>query len=118
METNIAERQFFDALNGRDFQAMENLLDDEAELFFPKTQPLRGRDRILKFLRLLFRAYPQLVFSVRRIIRQENMVAIHWTNRGKTRKGQPYENEGITLMEMSNNRIRFISDFFKDTEKF
>ena len=118
MGTEITGRRFFDALNERDFEKMEKLLDADAKLLFPKTQPLRGKDRILKFLRLLFRQYPQLVFSVHRIIRQENLMVVHWSNHGKSRHGEPYENEGITLIELSGKRIRFISDFFKDTEKF
>ncbi len=118
METKITGQHFFDALNGRDFTIIEDLLDTNAQLLFPKSQPLLGKKRILKFLRLLFRAYPQLVFSVQRIIRQENLAAIHWTNRGKNRHGEPYENEGVTLIETADNRICFISDFFKDTEKF
>jgi len=31
---------------------------------------------------------------------------------------KPYENEGVTILEMERPRVRFISDFFKDTEKF
>jgi ketosteroid isomerase-like protein len=118
MDTEFTGRQFFDAINDRDFQLMDSLLDADAEMLFPKTQPLIGRKRILQFLRLLFRKYPQLAFSVHQSIRQEDRLAIHWTNRGKTRAGEPYENEGVTWMELSEGRIRFISDFFKDTDKF
>jgi hypothetical protein len=35
-----------------------------------------------------------------------------------SRREEPYENEGVTILEMEAGRIRFISDFFKDTEKF
>ena len=118
MENELSGQQFFDALNGRDFQLMEELLDENAELLFPKAEPMVGKRRIVKFLRLLFRKFPQLVFTVHRIIRQDDQAAVHWTNHGKSRHGDPYENEGVTLMELSGNRIRFISDFFKDTEKF
>ena len=118
MGTQITGRQFFDALNDRNFQMMEKLLDPDAEMFFPKAQPLYGRKRILQFLRLLFRKYPQLDFTVQRIIQQENLTAVHWTNRGKSRHDEPYDNEGVTLIEQFGGRIRFISDFFKDTEKF
>jgi hypothetical protein len=31
---------------------------------------------------------------------------------------EPYENEGVTILEMKGHRVSFISDFFKDTEKF
>ena len=118
MEPPITGRQFFNAINRRNFDEMATLLDADAEMYFPKTKPLRGRKRILQFLRLLFRKYPQLTFSVHRTIRQESLTAVHWTNRGKTRADEPYENEGVTLIELSGNRIRFISDFFKNTEKF
>ena len=118
MDDDIRARQFFDALNDRNFDIMAQILDPDAELFFPKTAPLCGRKRILQFLRLLFRKYPQLAFSVHRTIRQGNQIATHWTNRGKSRTEEPYENEGVTWIELSGNRIRWISDFFKDTEKF
>ena len=118
MDSQITGRQFFDALNEKNFPLMEKLLDPDAEMFFPKTQPLCGRKRILQFLRLLFRKYPQLAFSVHRTIQQDNLTAVHWTNRGRSRHDEPYENEGVTLIEFSGGRIRFISDFFKDTEKF
>ncbi len=34
------------------------------------------------------------------------------------RRKESYKNEGVTILEMEDDRIRFISDFFKDTEKF
>jgi len=109
---------FFEAFNARDLEHMENLLSPKAELYFPKTQPLIGRGRILKFLQILFRRYPQLDFTVQRVIREENHAAVHWTNRGLNRKKEPYSNEGVTILEVEGGRIRYISDFFKDTEKF
>ena len=118
MGKEVSGKRFFKALNDRDFLLMEELLEADAALHFPKTQPLVGKQRILKFLRLLFRQYPQLVFSIHRIIRQDAFVVVHWSNRGRSRHGEPYENEGVTLIELSGRRIRFISDFFKDTEKF
>jgi ketosteroid isomerase-like protein len=118
MEKEVSGKRFFKALNDRDFVLMEELLEADAALHFPKTQPLVGKQRILKFLRLLFRQYPQLVFSIHRIIRQDAFVVVHWSNRGRSRHGELYENEGVTLIELSGRRIRFISDFFKDTEKF
>jgi ketosteroid isomerase-like protein len=109
---------FFAFFNSRDLEKMRGLLRPEARLYFPKTQPLLGTDRILKFLHLLFRQYPELVFTLHRTITQENRAAVHWTNRGKNRRGEPYENEGVTLLEFEDGQITFISDFFKDTGKF
>jgi ketosteroid isomerase-like protein len=109
---------FFTFLNLRDLDRMRALLQEDTWLYFPKTQPLLSLDRILKFLHLLFRPYPELTFTLHRTIVQGNRGAVHWTNRGKNRRGEPYENEGMTLLEFEEGRISSISDFFKDRGKF
>jgi ketosteroid isomerase-like protein len=109
---------FFEVFNNRDMKKMGNLLNSDAEFFFPKTQPLIGKERILKFLKILFRQYPQLSFTIQRVIQQGERAAVHWTNQGLTRRDEPYENEGVTILEMKNGKITYISDFFKNTEKF
>ena len=109
--------KFFEVLNHRDTKEMEDLLGSDAEFYFPKTQPLIGRDPILKFLNILFRQYPKLVFKIQRIILQGDQAAVHWTNRGMNRRKEPYQNEGVTILEMQDGKISFISDFFKDTDK-
>ena len=109
---------FFDSVNDRDLERMRDLLMESAEFYFPKTQPLLGRERILKFFKILFRQYPELSFKIKRKIIQGNRAAVHWTNQGVTRRKEHYENEGVTILEEEGGRISFISDFFKDTERF
>jgi ketosteroid isomerase-like protein len=109
---------FFDFINGRDLDQLGGLLREDATFFFPKTQPLMGRTQILRFFRILFRQYPELRFTIRRIIVEGPLAAIHWTNCGTSRKGEPYENEGVTILEEEGGAITWISDFFKDTNKF
>ena len=110
--------KFFQVLNERDLVEADNLLAPQAELFFPKTQPMVGKDRILKFLKVFFRQYPELIFTVVSVIHQGDQAAVHWTNRGMDRRKDSYENEGVTILEIKNGKIVFISDFFKDTEKW
>jgi ketosteroid isomerase-like protein len=108
--------RFFDVFNHRDPKEMGDLLNAGAELYFPKTQPLIGKKRIFKFLNILFRQYPVLTFTIERVIQQGNQAAVHWTNRGQDRRQTPYQNEGVTLLEIQDGKISFISDFFKDTD--
>ena len=110
--------QFFQVLNERDLDEADTLLDSRTEFFFPKTKPIIGKDRILKFLNIFFRQYPELIFTAKRVIRQGDQAAVHWTNRGISRRKEPYENEGVTILEMEKGKIVYISDFFKDTEKW
>jgi ketosteroid isomerase-like protein len=109
---------FFDVFNNRDLDKLGDLLTENAEFYFPKTQPLLGKKQIIRFFNILFRQYPELEFKIQRKIIQGEMAAVHWTNRGASKRGEPYENEGVTLIEMEGDKIRFISDFFKDTSKF
>ena len=108
--------KFFDVFNHRNMEKMSGVLTVNAELHFPKTQPLIGEKRIFKFLNILFRQYPALAFNIQRVILQGEWAAVHWTNQGMNRRKQPYQNEGVTLLELQNDKINFISDFFKDTE--
>jgi len=109
---------FFDFINGRDLDRLSGLLREDATFLFPKTQPLKGRSQIIRFFRILFRQFPELRFTIRRIIAEGPMAAIHWTNRGTNRHGEPYENEGVTIVEEEGGAIIWISDFFKDTGRF
>ena len=109
---------FYDALSRHDMDALEKALWEDAQLLFPKTQPLKGRDKVLKFFKILFRQYPELTFQVQGVILQGNSAAVHWSNRGRTRKDEPYSNEGVTLVEFEDGRVRFLNDFFKDTAVF
>lgn len=107
--------EFFQILNERDLEAANSLLDPRAEFFFPKTKPIIGKERILKFLKVFFRGYPELIFTVERVICDGDKAAVHWTDRGVNRKKEPYENEGVTLLELKEGKIVYISDFFKNT---
>jgi ketosteroid isomerase-like protein len=118
MSNDRTAAEFFELMNRRALDHMGELVKEETRLLFPKTRPLVGRDRIIKFFQILFRQYPELQFDIQRIITQGDRVAVHWTNVGITRKKEPYQNEGVTLFEFENGKIVFISDFFKDTAKF
>ena len=118
MTGEIVVSRFFSLVNDRDLPKLEVLLTDNPEFYFPKTKPLLGKNQIIRFFKILFHRFPQLEFRIQRTIVQGSKAAVHWTNRGMSRGNDPYENEGVTILEMEDGRIRFISDFFKDTSKF
>ncbi len=119
MPDNKTLNRFFDGLNRRDPKQIGSLLAEEAEFFFPKTKTMRGKDQILRFFKILFHLYPEMLFQLERTIVEGKTAAAHWKNQGINRKGEPYNNEGVTLfLEGDEGLIVFMSDFFKDTEKF
>ena len=111
-------QDFFEWLNQRNTAAMGSVLTEETTLYFPKTQPLVGRDRITRFFKILFKQYPELFFDVKQTICDQNRGAILWENLGKNRRGELYQNEGVTIMEITDGKVVLISDFLKDTEIF
>ena len=108
----------FDAMNQKKLDALETALADHAVFHFPKTAPLEGKRKIATFLKVLFRKYPDLTFTPGRMVGDDRMAAAEWTNRGTSKSGEPYENAGVTFLEIENKSIVYISDTFKDTGKF
>src|SRR4030042_6457785 len=97
MPDNKTLNRFFDGLNRRDPEQIGSLLAEEAEFYFPKTKTMRGKDQILRFFKILFHLYPELLFQLERTIVEGKTAAAHWKNQGINRKGEPYSNEGVTL---------------------
>ena len=111
----VQARTFFDAMNARDFTALELHLSRDVIFDFPGVDLIDGSRRMLLFLKLLFRAYARLVFTVEEVLVDEERACVLWTNEGQTADGLPYRNSGVTVMRFSGGRIAYLSDYFKDT---
>ena len=108
-------KSFFDAMSSRDIARLETFLDPDVKFDFPGAGVIDGSRRVLVFLKLLFRKYASLVFTVREVLRDGDRACIAWTNEGVTAAGGQYRNSGVTLVHFSGSRIVFLSDYFKDT---
>ena len=105
----------FTAMNKRDPMYLSQHLSENAVFDFPGPGRLKGKKRILTFLKILFRKYPQLQFTIEDIFGEGERVCTIWSNQGTDNKGNSYKNRGITLVRASEGKIVFISDYFKDT---
>ena len=105
----------FTTMNGRDVSHLKQYLAEDAVFDFPGPGRIEGPRRILVFLKVLFRKYPRLEFSVENILVDGDRACAVWKNEGEDKQGNPYENSGVTLMRFSSGKIVFISDYFKDT---
>jgi ketosteroid isomerase-like protein len=108
-------RTFFDAMNARDFADLESRIAPGIQFDFPGAGAIDGSRRMLVFLKLLFRKYERLVFTVEEVLADEERAFVVWTNEGQTADGAAYRNRGVTFMRFSGDRIVFMSDYFKDT---
>ncbi len=119
MEETISNRQlaqaFMGALNNRDYSEFQKRLTEGAALNFPGPGRIESRKKIISFIKALFRKFPKLTFTVHDVIVDEDRACIVWTNVGERNDGEPYNNSGITYMQMADGKITFISDYFKNT---
>ena len=113
-----AAGRIFEAMNSRDLDSLSGILAPDAVFHFPGTGPIEGAEAIARFLKILLRRFPELTFTPGRTIVEEERAAVEWTNKGKDRKGIPYHNAGVTVLELREGRIAYMSDTFKDTAVF
>lgn len=111
----LQARTFFNAMNTRDFTDLEHHLAPNVAFDFPGAGAIGGSRRMLLFLKLLFRKYSRLVFTVQEVLSDGERACVVWTNEGQTAEGEPYRNRGLTFMHFSGGRIVSLSDYFKDT---
>lgn len=105
----------FSAMNTRDLSELDQCLSENATFDFPGAGLIKGRNRILAFLKVLFRKYPQLFFTVEDVMVDGDRANVLWTNKGENMRGDPYKNRGVTFVKLTEGKIVFISDYFKDT---
>lgn len=101
----------------------ENLakwFDDESELWLPPADPAVGVRRILALFGLIFRRYQKLSWEVGAVYPVGERKLVYQTeSKGTFADGRPYANSILTVIEFSaGGKIRFLSDYFKDTAVF
>jgi ketosteroid isomerase-like protein len=110
-------KRVFACMNKKDFESLKPVLSDSIVFDFPGLQPVEGPRKVLVFLNALMRKYKGLTFKISDIIidEKENKACVVWTNFGEHLSGGDYQNSGITLIEFREDKIDFLSDYFKDT---
>jgi ketosteroid isomerase-like protein len=53
MKNDEVVSYFFDLVNARDLEKLEALLMENSEFYFPKTNPMLGKNRIIRFFKIL-----------------------------------------------------------------
>lgn len=105
----------FKAMNSRDFEVFENSISEDVVFDFPGAGKAEGNRRTLLLMKSILRKFPRLVFSVSEIIVESDRACVVWTNEGENIQGDAYSNSGVTLIQFRENKICFLSDYFKDT---
>ncbi|MCK5029737.1 MAG: nuclear transport factor 2 family protein [Bacteroidales bacterium] len=105
----------FEAMNTSNFTEFEKNAAENISFEFPGVDKVEGAKRVILFFKVLLRKYKNLTFSVNDVIIEKNKACVVWTNKGEYNDGSLYENSGITLFHFTDDKVSFISDYFKDT---
>ena len=105
----------FDAMNTSNFSEFEKNAADNLSFEFPGVERVEGVKRVILIFKILLRKYNKLTFTVSEVIVEKEKACVVWTNKGVEKDGQIYKNRGITLFHFTNDKVSFISDYFKDT---
>lgn len=105
----------FEAMNTSDFSVYEDNADEDLSFDFPGVDTVIGVKRVILFFKVLLRKYNNLTFTVKEVIVEDQKACVVWTNKGEEKSGGVYENSGITLFYFNNDKVTYISDYFKNT---
>ena len=108
-------KKVFSSMNSGDFEQVKEDMTEDICFDFPGTDLLKGKRRVIIFLSALLRKYKGLTFKISDIIIDNEKACVVWTNFGEDVKGEEYTNSGLTFMKFSEDKISFLSDYFKDT---
>ncbi len=105
----------FETMNTSNFSEFEKNAAGDLNFDFPGADRVEGVKRVILFFKILLRKYNKLTFTVSDVIVENKKVCVVWTNEGEEKDGKPYKNSGITLFHFTDDKVSFISDYFKDT---
>lgn len=108
-------RSIFEAMNSGDFTKFQHNAMENVSLDFPGTDRIEGVKRLILFFKVLLRKYKNLTFDIKEVIVGDKKACVVWTNSGLYDDDSLYKNSGITLFHFEEDKISFISDYFKDT---
>ncbi len=104
----------FEMMNNKDF-ADTSFFAEDVIFNFPGLGDVTGKRRVIVAIKAILRNYKYLKFNVLDLIEEGNKLCAVWTNEGESHKDGKYSNRGITLFEFEDGKIKYISDYFKDT---
>jgi ketosteroid isomerase-like protein len=92
-----------EAINQRDYGAIEELCAPDVQLRLPPGQVFFGRDEVGRFLHRLEELIPDLTFTPRKVWRGMNFVIVEWDTAGHPadrRRAAAEDSMGVVVMEL------------------
>jgi ketosteroid isomerase-like protein len=111
-----------DSYNRMDTDKMQSILHPEATHSDPLTEEgsnLVGRDAIVQYMGgKIFPKFTSVEFDLLHVFedRESPVVVAEWRNRLKTKTGVEYENKGVFVVEIKDDKVFTVREYY-DTYK-
>ena len=106
----------FEAMSENKTNELLQYLDTNVKLDFPGIGEISGDRMVARVLGIILKKYSFLKFTIDKIVHENDSYCVFWHNKGQLKdNNENYENVGITLVEFADDKIKLLSDYFKDT---
>jgi ketosteroid isomerase-like protein len=115
-ETRRVIDRFYASYTGADLDGMLAAMAEDAVVTFLGHGTFRGIGEIRPYMTWAGTQLPKLDFRVRRKIIDGQHAAVVWDETGVTKRGEPWESQGVDVYRIDSGRIVELT-VFSDTEK-
>jgi NhaP-type Na+/H+ and K+/H+ antiporter len=105
----------FSSMTNKNFDQVSEYFADNLVLDFPGLGNVKTKRKVIIALKAILRKYTKLSFFVDKIIQENDEICVLWHNEGIRTDEKLYKNTGLTYIRFEENKIVFLSDYFKDT---
>ncbi|OCQ53690.1 SnoaL-like domain protein [Photorhabdus australis subsp. thailandensis] len=105
--------ELLSSMNQYDLKRLDNIFSENISLHYPSLPPMIGKKMSLTFLNKLFSNFKYLHFTQTGFIASNNQACVIWENEGLRKNSDTYSNMGVTLIEIMDDKIILLSDYFK-----
>jgi uncharacterized protein (TIGR02246 family) len=108
--------RFYVAYTSGDLEGMLSLMTDDVVVTFIGHGTFHGKTAARPYMTWAASQLPQLDFRVLHRIVDGDRAAVTWDETGTTKRGAPWEAQGVDVYRIANGKVAEIT-VFSDTEK-
>ena len=107
-------------LNSLEIDNLKKWFDEESKIWIPPMKEIQGGNRILAFFRSMFRKYSHIEWEAAEVFSIGDERFFYETiSHGTIKNKGVYNNNICTIIQFAENgTIKYLSDYFKDTNTF
>jgi ketosteroid isomerase-like protein len=106
-------KSFLSILSGGNLSPLRELFCDDIRFEYPGISAITGRGKTVVLLKRIMSQFTSLQFEAIDFVEQDDKLCVVWKNDGWLKTGEPFHNEGVTVLHIRNGTISFVSDYFK-----